>query len=244
MAKINLSETVAEEISNYILEQQLREGERLPNEHEFSELLDVSRITVREAIKILCAKGIVEIRRGVGTFVCNHKSVSEDFVDLSELSDAQIAAQTFEVRCKLEPTIAYLAAQRATDEDIVMLQEQVDKITFKYKRYVEGRYSDEAMSKLFVDHELAFHSYLAHCSQNVFFERYIYYTMQCYLSDYWRTLFTPEDLKFNLHHESIVRALREKNPAQCRRVMQQHLEFTAHWAEHSAIQQKNRRNYK
>ena len=66
----SLAEQSANRIADMILEEKrFQEGDKLPNEMELAELLSVSRVTLREAIRILCTRGLVEIRRGRGTYV-------------------------------------------------------------------------------------------------------------------------------------------------------------------------------
>ena len=65
----SLAEQVADRISDMIREQALTAGEKLPNEFELASLLNVGRGTVREAVKLLVSRSVLEIRRGKGTFV-------------------------------------------------------------------------------------------------------------------------------------------------------------------------------
>ena len=73
-----LAQIAADHIVDYIMNGTVKKGERLPSEGELMEMLGVGRGTIREAIKILASLHVVEIRRGVGTFVCENMGVSED----------------------------------------------------------------------------------------------------------------------------------------------------------------------
>ena len=64
-----LSERVAQQISSLIKEQNIGVGDKLPNEFELAESLNVGRGTIREAVKLLVARNCLEIRRGKGTYV-------------------------------------------------------------------------------------------------------------------------------------------------------------------------------
>ena len=64
-----LAEQVEEQIYHYILDTPLDPGSKLPNEFELGEKFGVGRSTIREAVKLLSSKGIVEGRRGSGTYV-------------------------------------------------------------------------------------------------------------------------------------------------------------------------------
>ena len=71
-----LAEQVEDEIYHYILDTPLEPGTKLPNEFELGEKFGVGRSTVREAVKLLSSKGIVEVRRGSGTYVVTTATVS------------------------------------------------------------------------------------------------------------------------------------------------------------------------
>ncbi|MBE9389005.1 FadR family transcriptional regulator [Vagococcus salmoninarum] len=102
-----------------IISQKYLVGERLANEFELAEELKVGRNTIREAIKLLASKNIVEIRRGKGTFVSERPGLIDDPLGLSFLSNqAFLSADLLEVRQIIEPAIAKLAARNRTSENI------------------------------------------------------------------------------------------------------------------------------
>lgn len=114
-----LSDRIADSILSMItVEQRFLPGSKLPNENVLSKELNVSRTTLREAIRILTTGGILEIRRGRGTFV------REDFEnnqtkELSSLTSAKVKVRDlYEMRLIFEPEAAYYAAQRGTEEEI------------------------------------------------------------------------------------------------------------------------------
>ena len=83
--KAKLSEQTADKLYELIFdERQFAPGSKLPNENELSEALRVSRTTLREAVSFLVAQGVLEIRRGKGTFVV--QNLPDSVVDLSALS--------------------------------------------------------------------------------------------------------------------------------------------------------------
>ena len=80
MEKKNLSQQTMERLYNEIVvEKRIGAGEKLPNELELSEKMGVSRATLREALRMLIAQGILEVRRGKGTFVSEQVNEIEDF---------------------------------------------------------------------------------------------------------------------------------------------------------------------
>ena len=109
-----LAEQIADRINQMIIDQQLQPDDKLPTEVELMAYLDVGRSTIREALKILVARNIVEIRRGKGTFVTRNPGMSEDPLGFAYMQDKlKLAQDLLEVRARIEPWTAYLAAQRA-----------------------------------------------------------------------------------------------------------------------------------
>ena len=114
---LSLSDRAANQIILYIRENNLTEGDRLPVETEFMERLNVSRSTVREAIRTLSSKNIVVVKRGCGTFVYN--SVADDPLGLNlKQNRKKMIRDLLELRMMLEPPIAAICAERATKEEI------------------------------------------------------------------------------------------------------------------------------
>lgn len=119
MANKVLSERIADEIFNMItVEKRFAPGDRLPNEKDFAAELNISRTTFREAAKQLGERGVLEIKRGNGTFVSQN---AENFHGLrmeTIFDDHMNIFDLVEIRMLLEPEMAYLAASRATESEI------------------------------------------------------------------------------------------------------------------------------
>ena len=131
MQEKRLSDRVADEILTMItIEKRFTPGDQLPNENDLSQELGISRTTLREAIRILAAHGVLEIRRGKGTFV-RQEAELYNAKDLNPLLSAKVDAKDlFEIRLIFEPEAAYLATLRATDreiERIVALSRQIEE---------------------------------------------------------------------------------------------------------------------
>ena len=94
-------------------------GGRIPPEAKLSDMLQVSRGTLREAVRVLSAAGLLEVRQGDGTYVRNRQDQSEL---LRRINHAELHHH-FEVRCMLEVQAAGLAAQRHTTADLSRLQQ-------------------------------------------------------------------------------------------------------------------------
>ena len=123
MEKKLLGRRVEDALLDYILQEPIEIGQKIPNEYELAEKFGVGRSTVREAVKGLVSKGILEVRRGSGTFVVSTSSLEEDPLGLSRFPDKyKLALELFDVRLMIEPEIAVLACENATEEELDQLQ--------------------------------------------------------------------------------------------------------------------------
>lgn len=122
-----LGETTSEKIIKLIVGENLKIGDKLPNEYELADKLGVGRSTIREAIKALVSRNILEIKRGSGTFIkCG---VADDPLGLMFVKDKlKLAVDLLEIRFMIEPKIASLAAINATKEDIEELSKLCDEV--------------------------------------------------------------------------------------------------------------------
>jgi GntR family transcriptional repressor for pyruvate dehydrogenase complex len=118
-----LSDKVAEMMLETILSKRLDVGDRLPSERELGEQFGVSRTVVREAVRELVAKGVIEVRSGSGLRVAavNASAVSES-LSLYLRGDTMDFKKVHEVRRVLEVHIAGLAAERARSDDVAALR--------------------------------------------------------------------------------------------------------------------------
>ena len=104
--KSMLADSTAQKIKSMIEGGDFSVGDKLPNENDFASQLGVSRSTLREAIRTLTASGMLEIKRGKGTFVTANTIIESS--DISEISSG--LDDLFEMRLMFEPDCAYYAA--------------------------------------------------------------------------------------------------------------------------------------
>lgn len=157
----SLAESVADDILAMInIDKRFARGDKLPNENELSAELKISRTTLREAIRILVAHKVLEIRRGKGTFVTNHKEFNENF-GLEELSTVKLNVRDlYEMRLIFEPQTAYYAAKRATDKEL-------ERILYYGKLEEEKILNKEDRTEV----EQAFHKSIAKATHNEFMNK-------------------------------------------------------------------------
>ncbi|UOQ84060.1 FadR/GntR family transcriptional regulator [Gracilibacillus salinarum] len=156
-----LSDSVADDLMSMItIEKRFVPGDKLPNENELSEELNISRTTLREAIRILVTNGILEIRRGKGTYIIDDLDI-KSLESLSFLTDAKINAKDlYEMRLIFEPEAAYYATTRASDAELKRILDYGKQIEEKIKRY-EDR----------TDVEQKFHKSIVKATHNEFMEK-------------------------------------------------------------------------
>lgn len=153
----SLPEQAVECILEYIKDNKMSPGDKLPNEFQLAEICKVGRSTIREAIKMLAFKGQVELIRGVGTFVTEQKTnMEDDPMGLQNtLNPYQTAIDYFEVRLIFEPEIAAIAATKATYMDcqkLVELQNKIECCINQKQNHLEF--------------DIEFHSEIAKCCKN------------------------------------------------------------------------------
>jgi DNA-binding FadR family transcriptional regulator len=128
IARTRVFEQIVAQIERRILSGELRDGDALGSERELAEQFGASRTAVREALKTLAQKGLVDMRPGRGTMVIDgtSRAVRHSLHLMLQVGQAHNPVHLVEVREILEPEIAALAAARATHEDIAALREAVD----------------------------------------------------------------------------------------------------------------------
>ena len=168
MQKENLSQRTAETLQKMILKEHIyKYGEKLPNENELSAKLGISRTTLREAIRILASDGLLEVRRGLGTFVAQPlNQYAEGSIDFQEFSKLKITLRDlYETRMIFEPEAAALASRRATEDEIKEILRLGDICQRELLRDPQG--------KRRIDSEAAFHGAILKASHNDFLSRFM-----------------------------------------------------------------------
>jgi GntR family transcriptional regulator, transcriptional repressor for pyruvate dehydrogenase complex len=208
-------EQIAEQIEKLILSGELRSGDRLPTEREMAEQFQASRTAVREAMKTLAQKGLVDMRPGRGTIVIDgtSKAVRHSLGLMMRVGQAGSSTNLVEVREILEPGIAALAATRAGEEDITAMRESV---------MVMDASLDDVDAYITADNN--FHQALAKGTQNVLILALVDSFVNL-LSEQRKQIFSvkggPE--RGQIHHKRILEAVMRHDPDAAREVMLAHL---------------------
>ncbi len=157
-----LSDGIAEDILAMItIEKRFLPGEQLPNEIDLSAELNISRTTLREAIRILVTNGVLEIQRGKGTFVKKDMDIHHNMESLHQLTNARIDAKDlYEIRLIFEPEAAYYATLRASDAELNRI--------LMYGKAIEQKINQ---GKDRTDVEQKFHKEIAKATHNDFIDK-------------------------------------------------------------------------
>jgi DNA-binding FadR family transcriptional regulator len=150
---------VSRQLRKSIFSGDYRPGQRLPNERELAETFGTSRIIIREAIWDLKKSGLVEVKRGAhgGAFIkeMTHDAVTSVMRDVASLGKVR-PAHIIEVRLLIEPAVAALAAERATEEDLRRM--------YQFLEVIPQKQTNE-----YVHWQIGFHRLVAQASQNPLF---------------------------------------------------------------------------
>jgi len=211
-------EQIADQIEKRILNGELRSGDRLSTERELAEQFRASRTAVREAMKILAQKGLVEMRPGRGTIVIDGAPEamqnSIGLVMKLKLGEVGGSDDLVEVREILETEIAALAAARATNEEIAAMREAV-------------RVMDESLrdADAYIAADNQFPQALAKATQNALILIFVDSIVNP-LSEQRKQIFAveggPERGQF--HHRRILESIIRRDPENARAAMRAHLQ--------------------
>lgn len=197
-------EQVIQQITKMISLGRFKLGERLPSEFELMEELNVSRNSLREAMKMLSTMGIVEIKRGDGTYICQEMKPSIfDSLIYSMMVESSSDKEIIELRQLLDENVLKLAIKSCTEAEIEHLQQMI--VTMK-DFFDQGNISNAAK----MDYQ--FHTYLTNCARNRFLCRIVTGVYKLFEGSIERNIRTEELFAMAVeHHQEIVDCLRNRN---------------------------------
>lgn len=203
-------EAVTDAIIALIRSGDLKPGMRLPSEPQLVEMTGISRSSVREAVRGLQTMGLLEIRRGQGTFVREIDSSSAvDAQMLLMLDNRQVLLDLMDVREALEPLIARRAAEHATDEDKALLRSALEQMT-------RAEYGENWRPA-----HLAFHSAMVDSTRNMLLMK-IWSLVTIFLKDSPLVTATRSENDEKVH-KRIYEAIAANDPEAAVNAMSQHI---------------------
>jgi GntR family galactonate operon transcriptional repressor len=213
-----LSEQVLQEMQRLIVEEYPAPGSRLPKEAELAEKFQVSRIVIREAMKILEDRGMVEVRAGRGTLTVAPRPdrVKESLLQLfrdQPMPTIEEMESMLELRQVLEETSASLAAVRATKEDLSEIEDAL-----------QGMAEDDGDLKHAVEADLRFHRAVMRAAHNSYLELVLDPVMSVFLQQIKLTNFNT-GLEMHRH---IFKEIQTRNPIGARQAVRRLMKSTLH----------------
>ncbi|WP_418964288.1 FadR/GntR family transcriptional regulator [Cetobacterium sp.] len=219
-----LPKEIATLIENDIVLGNLIPEQQIPNEQILMDKFNVSRSTLREAIKILVSKGVLEIHRGKGTFVCNLPGISEDPLGFNFLNIENLNDYIYETREIFEPYACKLIVERASDEEI----EALGKIALEMEKLDETLALSTPSEKLITDFyvlDINFHTLICKLTKNPIIERLLPVIIQSIKKSY-----IPEVFKIKVidgtrqsTHTDIYLALKNRDGNRASELLLKHL---------------------
>ena len=212
--ELSLPEQTAEQISKLIMEQHLTSEDKLPSEFELAELLNVGRGTVREGVKLLVARNVLEIRRGKGTYIAPNPGEVPDPLGFAYYPDQfRLAMDLVEIRGHMEPWVARTAAERAGSENLKVLREACSVVE---QDILAGK--DHSQS------DVRFHVAIAECTHNLVVPKLIpiiTYAIKLFVS------LTESRLRTEtlVGHREILDAICDQDGDRASEAMRQHIEY-------------------
>lgn len=205
---------IEDALMNFILQEPVEIGQKIPNEFDLAEKFGVGRSTIREAVKSLVSKGILEVKRGSGTYVISTNSLNDDPLGLSKLQNKyKLALELFDVRLMLEPEIASLTAKYASEEELNQIKKICDETE---QLYING--------KNHIPKDIEFHTCIAKGSKNRVIETLIpiINTAVMTFADMTRRALMKETIET---HRAIVNALLDRDYMGAKCAMVMHLTY-------------------
>jgi len=208
-------EAVAEALIQYIAKNRLRAGDQLPPERKLVEMTGASRLPLREALSLLKGLGVIESHHGKGVFV-KQLDLAALFGMLSPLLKTQAEIDVrhlFAARLSLETSIAELAAEHRTDQQLDVLERELASM----RAAVDDRTT-------YMEHDTAFHREMACAAANPVFVVFMASIMDLLVE--LQTLYRDRIAFRNLavrEHEAIFVAIRERDAVAARQAAEKHL---------------------
>ncbi|WP_286237432.1 FadR/GntR family transcriptional regulator [Neptuniibacter halophilus] len=221
--KPSLSQALSHTLQQQILFGDICPGQKLPSQRRLSEAYQLSRATVREAIKDLELKQMVETRHGGGSHCRNLLAPHFDMPVEGIGDNFEFQLQVLEMRAALEGEAAYYAALRATDQ-------QMESIAEEYRAMQQRSSGHTTLAKAKAD--LRFHMMIAEASHHLL----VVCFSQIFYSRYFNAIYGVLDRTLKRHgrypdgisaqHTQIYQALRNRQPDLARKVAVEHIEYT------------------
>jgi len=221
--KETIAEIVSKQIEDMIAEGVLIEGAQLPSERILAERLSVSRPTLREAKQILTSKGLLTSTQGGGTYVSSslNSSLSDPLMSLLK-ERPEFKFDILELRYTLDSEAAYLAATRATENEINNIKNKYEEMVVLHTK------REDSVASAIAD--MNFHISITEASHNIallHITRSIYDVLLTSIENNLKNLYTIGDIEQSLNpqHKLILDMIIKGDAEGARKAAENHMEF-------------------
>lgn len=220
--RAGITELVVQRIKELLERGELKAGSRLPPERELADMLHISRPSLRTALKALSVMGIINAKPGAGTYIA--ESLPEVFTEpmrfmtlINNTSDEEL----FEARRIIEAGLAELAAERATEEDIKTLNDEIESMR-----------ANTTDPENYLKHDVRFHQAIARAANNKLMSGVMDTIAELLFHIRRQTIAHASDLEEAIEwHQKIVEAVRKHDPKRAKEMLSGHLRASqAAWA--------------
>lgn len=212
--KAKVYEEIVAKIKDMVEKGRFKSGDQLPVERELAEVFRVSRSSVREALRSLESQGFIESRQGDGTYIASQpvESLVRPLASVI-FTEKDDQMELFEMRRMIEPDLAYLAAERATEEEIAMMEKV---LALQEEQIDRGDFS--------TDVDRNFHYIMARAAKNKVILRITDNIMDLLAESREQNLQVEgRPQKSILRHREVLEAIRARDPGRAEKCMLEHL---------------------
>ena len=218
LVKKSLYEQIADYLEDMILnDAEFKEGQKLPSEQALAEKFGVSRNVIREALKILKERGLIDPRNGTGSYITKPEAnnLSDTLCRMISMSDVDYH-DIYEIRIILETASAKRAALRATEDDLERMEQLLEKLKDRSLSVEERR-----------EYDFEFHIAIAEAAGNPLLVVLIQTMKNIFLEMIEKGIFISGGIEDAItRHNNILEALKAKDPVMADHMMYDHLHFS------------------
>lgn len=214
VVRTNLSAQIADLLKDIIINERMKENEKIPSEQTLTERFGVSRNVIREALKVLQARGLVELRNGLGCYVKKPEASN-----LSDIISCMVAMENidfkdiYDIRIILETASAEIAATKVTKEQLEYMNQLLDRLNDRSITVKERRECD-----------FNFHIAIAEATGNTLLVVFIQTMKNLFIDMIEKGIFIEGGIAdASLRHQRIFDALQQKDPRLTKNMMYEHL---------------------
>jgi len=219
-----LTEHLVRRMKDCILEGVINPGERLPPERELAVMLNVSRSSLRQALKAFQVMGVLEVKQGSGNYLTPSAGrIVREPVDLLVPLRGITFAELFEARRAMEAESAACAAVRASKHELDEMDAEIERM----------RLASDDIHR-FTAHDAKFHGAIASASGNSVFVWLVALVQQVLLGAQVAHAKASKLPRIRDEHRRIVEAIRSRNADQARAEMLAHLTLSRHYTDQPA----------